>query len=241
MPPQRRTFSVNTDAMRALKRDFNKFGTQAVPHATREALNAMAFEARRVWVELLPKRMTIRSTFTRRSLQVDKARGTNMTTMAARVGSTAPYMDEQEDGGDKGKKGKHGVPIPTSSAAGQGMSARPRTRLVQVKNWMSAIHLAPRVSGIRQRRNAAALAIAQKNGTGVAFLDLGKGRSGIFRVTGRKRGLSVRMIWDLSRKRVTIPKNPTLEPSVAAARMKGADLYVAALNRQVRRNRIFGH
>jgi hypothetical protein len=232
-------FTLDKKGLKQAAKQFDK-AANAMDHARREYVNALAFEARREWLQRIENAFVLRNTFTRRSIQVDKARVAKGQAIESRVGSTAPYMDEQEDGGTKSAKGKHGTPIPTSSAAGQGMKARPRTREVTSRNRMGAIHLAGSVSGSRHRRNAAAIAIAIRRGTRVAFLDFGR-KKGIFRIIEGKKRVRVRMLWDLSQKSVTTPKTPTLGPTIRdISKAQRIRMGIDAMRNQLKRNRLLG-
>lgn len=230
---------VDLKSGKELTRHLKTFARTAVPHAARNALNSMAYEARGEYVAQAKKTLTMRNTYTVRSIQYTKARGTDMQLMQSSAGSTLPYMADREEGETKRKKGKHGVPIPTSSAAGQGMKARPRTRSVRKRFFMHAISLPSRAGGSRKRRNAAAIRLATKHG-GVAFLDLGR-RKGLFSVTGRKRGLRIRMLWDLSRSTVKTPEQPMLERAVKVMESRIVGIMERSLLEQLRRRRVFGY
>lgn len=193
----------------ALAKTLEKLRAQAVPHAVRGMLNHVAFDARREWHAQIDKAMIVRNQFTKRSIRVEKARGTHLGRMQAVVGSVLEYMAKQEFGGQERARGKRGVPIPTSSAAGMGMKARPRTRMVRARNYLSAIRLVQAVPGSKQRKNAAAIRMARARGDGVAYLDTGK-RRGLYRIPPGKRA-KPRMLYDLSRRTVNVPKRPTLQ------------------------------
>lgn len=226
------TFTLDQRQVRALADGLKAANEKAVPYAVRDALNTTAFEARKEWQSQLRAKMILRNKWTVGSLRVVKATGTALRTMQSQVGSLVPYMAVQEDGGSERAKGKHGVPIPTTTAAGQSLKAAKRTRQVTKRNWQSAIHLSGKVTGTRPRRNAVALRVALKSG-GVAFLDLGR-RKGLFRVTGSKNGKSmrIRMIWDMSRKSVLTKPHPTLGPTVKVIEGKAPAIQTAALQRQ---------
>jgi hypothetical protein len=234
------TFRADMKRVEKLAKTLESVAKKALPHAVRASLNTTAFEARKEWVGQLDKAMVLRNKFTANSLRVEKVKGIVISTMQSSVGSVAPYMAAQEFGGHEASKKKHGVPIPTTTAAGQGMKAQPRTKQVQKKNWQSAIQLRAKVTGRRGRRNAVALALAEKSG-GVAFLDLGK-RKGLFRVTRTSKGrLRVRMIWDLSKKSVTQKPRPTLEPTLRVIELRAPAFQEAALLEQFRRRKILGY
>lgn len=193
----------------ALAKQLEKLRAVAVPHAVRTMLNNVAFDARREWHEQIDKAMIVRNQYTKRSIRVEKARGTHLGRMQATVGSILEYMAKQEFGGQERARGKRGVPIPTSSAAGMSMKARPRSRMVRAANYLRAIRLVQAVPGSKQRKNAAAIRMARATGGGVAYLDTGK-RRGLYRIPPGKRA-KPRMLYDLSRRSVNVPKRPTLQ------------------------------
>lgn len=229
--------TVDTVKIALLSDALHAFAKKGVPFAARKALNDTAFLAREQWVSEMGKKLTLRNTFTARSLRVEKVKaGYNPDTMQSAVGSLAPYMAATEAGGVENKKGKHGVPRPLPVAAGQAMGASKRTKAVRRSNYLSALQVAARVSGIRQRKNAVAIAMAAKTG-GVAYLDLGKHR-GLYRITGTKRGLKVRKLYDLSKTSIRTKPHPTLEPAVAAIQSKLPRVWIDALKDQLKRNNV---
>jgi hypothetical protein len=230
--------TIDLSEFKAFAKDLDLIQKRSIPYAVRDTLNGLAFEVRKLWIAQMGKDMVLRSKWTQGSIRIDKATGATIAGMQATLGSLAPYMHTQEQGGTESAGARKGVPIPTTSAAGQAMKARPRTRQVQRKNWLSAIQLRNRVTGIRQRRNAVAIAQAAKTG-GVAFLDLGR-RKGLFRVTGTPKGrLRIRMVWDLSKRSVKIPRNPTLERTVATLAPRVAGIGQRAITEQMKRA-VFG-
>lgn len=228
--------------LRKLEKDLETFAKRALPFAVRNGLNDTAFAARKEWVGQVGKVFTLRNKWTEKSLRVEKAAGRNLETMQAKVGSTLDYMAEREQGGTQATRGKHGVPLPTSGAAGQGKRRVPRTRAVQRKNYLAAFSVQKKpVRGGRQRRNAAAIAMAARAGGGVVFLDLGKTR-GLFRVEGRKGGgLRVRMIYDLSRRTVRTKPYPTLAATLSALTPRLPAIQAEALLAELRRHKVLGY
>lgn len=226
---------------RRLERDLQTFAKTAVPHAVRNALNTQAFEARRAWADEAKDSLTLRNTFTVRSLRVEKARGTKLETMQSRVGSVAPYMGKQEIGGQETAGGKHGVTVPTPVASGEGRGARPRRRLVRRPHKMSRINLAGRgQKGSRQQRNAIALSMARRAGRKHVMLE-GRRRIGIFRISGGKR-TRIDMVWHLTRKATAkVPPNPMLQRALASTERKMPGVYERAFVEQLRRRRILGY
>jgi hypothetical protein len=238
----RQQVDVDYRGLQKLTADLEKFAKRALPFAVRNGLNDSAFEARGEWAEQAGQQMTLRNTWTTRSMQVVKASGFDVARMESRVGSTADYMGEREEGGSESASGKYGVPIPTTSAAGQGMKAAKRTRLVQRPNRLPAIHLerSARLPG-RMQRNAVAIRLALASGNRYVFMNLGK-RKGIFRVQGGKRGLRVRMIWDLTKRVVRTKPKPTLSHALRDLWLSNrlVRIQAAAVVAQLRRHRILG-
>src|SRR3569832_2144227 len=105
--------SVEIRGAKELAEDLKKVRETAVPYGMRNALNTAAFEARKVWQGEVRKAFTNRNTWTARQMAVVPA---TTSRLEARVGSTAPFMGEQETGG-----ARHGgrKPIPAPAAAGQ--------------------------------------------------------------------------------------------------------------------------
>lgn len=245
------SFSTDFRDIARYERDLKVFADRALPFANRSALNTLAFETRSESQKRIDKQFILRNTFTKRSVQVDRARGLRISEQRARVGSIAEYLETQEFGGTKRKQGKHGVPIPTTVAAGQGQSAKPRTRLPTRSNKLKNISLNRQRSNrtlSRRKRIAATIREAVDTGNRFIFLDLGRTK-GIFRVIGGRRnsknrgamvpGARLSMIHDLSEESVTIPKSPWLDPSIDRVLPNGPRIYVDALKFQLQRHRLF--
>lgn len=236
------------DLERALK-DLEIFAAKAVPFALRNALNAVAFEARRTWQLRMHQTMVLRSKWTERSALVDRAEGLETRTMFSEMGSELDYLEKQEEGFTETKSGKHGIPIPTSFAAGQ-EGAAPRTRLVSSKRWLTRLNLPKRPGAIsRQARNYAAMAAARKAGTRHVLLELRGGRIGIFEMSGGlgnvqhgRQSATLKMIWDLSHSAITVDRNPTLSRAVKFVTEKKAEgIAERELMKQLKLHRIFDY
>jgi len=231
---------VEMRGLEKFRADLGKFAKKALPAAARGSLNTLAFDARREWAQQVGRKFILRNKFTVNSLRIEKAQGFNIATMESKVGSVAGYMEEQEEGSTRTARGKHGVAIPTSSAAGMAKRAT-RTKQVQKKNYLTAIQLAAKVRGIRQRRNAVAIRKASSIG-GVAFLDLGQGRSGLFRVKQTSKGrFTVRMIYDLSKKSVTLKATPTLQLTLKVIEPRVPRILGDELLKQAKRFHVVGY
>lgn len=219
------------DHLRLALEGLNRRG---LPHAGRNALNAAAFEARKEWQRQIADAMILRNKWTERSIRVRKARGINLHTMEATVGSVADYMQIQEGGGTEVKSGRHGVPIPTTVASGEGRNASVRRRLVRRPNRLPNINLAPRISGNRKQRNAATISMARRSGRKHVFLELERTK-GLFLLAGGKRKPRVEMVWNLSRPSVRIPGTHTLSKTIRAMRPRTAAIVRKAVIAQIER------
>jgi hypothetical protein len=228
--------------LRKLEEHLVTFKKKALPFAVSAGLNSTAFTARKEWVGQMERTFTLRNKYTTRSLRVVKspARRT-IESMSSRVGSPLAYLGERERGSTKSKRGKHGVAIPTAAASAQGKGSK-RTRSIRRTNYLSALNVGKGAStrkGARGRgqRNAASIAIASRKGGGVVYLDLGR-RKGLFRVEGRKKGIRIRMLYDLTRSTVTTRAMPTLGRTLAAIEPRLPRIQRDALLSELRRHRI---
>ena len=237
-----------------LGRDLTDFERKAVPYATRQVLNDLAFDSRRKAQTRIANQFVNRNRFTQQSVRVERAQGLNVRTMESRVGSVADYADEMEQGGTKRAKGKSGTPIPTAYASGQ--SGQPATRLPRRANKLSAIHLkGGKIKAANEKQKLLIMVnLAVETGERFIFTKIGK-RVGIYRVVGgvtgqRKtckgvrgsgwpKGARLRMVWDLSHKSVPIPRNPWLLPAVNDAAPLAVEGYRRALTEQVARYQLF--
>ncbi len=225
--------TIDLSQVAKLAKTLDALNRKGLPFAVRKGLNETAFEARKQWKEQLGKTLTLRNTWTERSLRVDKvAAGYDVGSMQSKVGSTAPYMAEQEFGGSKAKKGRHGVPIPTAVAAGQDKGAQ-RTKAVRKRNYLSALSVTKRAGVGRKQQNAIAVKTAAKTG-GVVFLDLGR-RQGLFRVTGGAKRPRISMLYNLSKTVVVTPPHATLGPAIKVIEPKLASIHAKALQEQIDR------
>lgn len=228
----------NVKDVKQYESDLKTFAGRAYPFATKSTINQAAFEARLAGQENLRNNLTLRNKFTERSVQVEKARTLNVRNQAAIVGGTVDYLETQEFGGTaSGKTGNQ--PIATGYSAGQ-EGDQPRTRLPRKAHKMRSIQLRhkARKAVSRKQRNLIVVRQAAKGGDKFVFLDLGR-RQGIFRVLGGVRRTRVKMVWDLSRKTVRIPRNPWLEPATRKVETQIPALYAQALAFQLDRFGLF--
>lgn len=233
-------FVINSNDVRKLEDDLKTFASKSIPFATRKTLNDSAFAARAIAQADVRQSMVNRNKFTAQSIQVDMVKTLQVSRQEAIVGSIAGYMEDQEFGATKRKSGKEGVQIATSYSAGQGEGGRPRTRLPRKANSMAAIQLSKRrkKGGSRKQQNLVAIKQAAATGRKFVFLDLGKSK-GIFKVTGGKRRPKIKMVHDMSRESVVVPKDPWLAPAFNEALRMQPAFYADALRFQARKHNLF--
>lgn len=222
-------FSVNDRDVKRLERRLKNINERAIPFATKETINKMAFGSQKLARQEIQQRMILRNKYTVSSVRVDQARGLYIPGQVARMGSTADYMDEQEFGGSKKRKTGRSVSIPTSFAAGQ-RGARPRTKLPRKAFQMAQIMLRKGVKRGSNPKQQNAINIATSLG-GFTYLQLGR-RKGIFKID--KKG-NPTMVHDLSRASVRIPALKWMKPSVDSIVRRRGEFYAQALNFQLSR------
>ena len=233
-------FGVDNRDIKKMERDLKTLAEDAFPFATRKTVNDAAFQTQRIARVDVKNGMVNRNRFTVQSIRVDQARTLQISRQEAVVGSIADYMEDQEFGAVKSKSGKEGVAIATSYSAGQGENTQPRTRLPRKPNKMANIQLQRRRKKGTSRKQQNLVAIKQAAATGrrYVFLDLGRTK-GIFKVTGGKRRPKIKMVHDMSRQSVVIPKNPWLKPAFDEATRMLPAFYGDALRFQLRRRNLF--
>lgn len=224
------------------ERTLRLFAAKAQPHAVRGMLNTAAFQTQKEARNTIKSRMVIRARGkfgAVGSVLVNRTVGLNVRTMRSATGSIAGYMADQEFGGSKATKGKRGVPIPTTSASGEGRGARPRRRVPRRGRALRNIRLSSRRNNpkggalSRNRKAFIAVKLAQQKGDEFVFLDLQRA-PGIYRVT--RQGIN--LIYETKRTSVTIPRNPWLKPSVDKVRPRMPAIWQKELKRQLLRRGI---
>lgn len=220
--------------------DLKKMKRSAYPKATRNALNQAAFSAQRIARHDVSRSMTLRNKFTHRTIQVDKAKSLNPRNQMSVVGSTVDYMETQEFGGGKTRQGKIGISLPTSYASGEGETATPRKKVPRRPNQISNIKLSTRRvrARTRKRRNIAKVREARSSSNRFVFLRLRRSK-GIFKVVGGKRNPKIKMIHNLSKTDVRIPKNPWLKPAMVKAQKLMPSFFRDSLKSEINKLSLF--
>lgn len=222
-------FTIDTRDIKKLQRELKFFGDKLYPKIQGAALNKAAFETRQKYVKGARRKFTLRNKFTERTIQFDKVRGLNPLSQESVVGSTADYMLDQEFGATLSKTGKHGVDIPTSSASGEGLSARPRRKVVRWANLRGSITLQRRRIKAKSKKQyiVASIKAVAKQGGRNKFLYLPFDRHpGIYKVVGGKRRPRIVLIHDFSRPSVVIQPRRPLKQAVDAIRPRLPGFFV---------------
>lgn len=242
-------FDISSPGTIKLERDLERFKEQAIPFAVRNTLNRAAFGTQGRGKAKVRSDMVLRNSFTEKSIQVERARGLNVAIMEAAVGSTLDYMEDQEFGTTKVSGGKRGVPLPTTTASGEGMGAQPRRKLPRAANRLGRIQLGSQTGkGFKSKRQEIFLRVRETVRAGHKFLYLDTGRKqAIYQVKGRGRvdkqgritGIRMRMVYDLTRRSVNIPKSPWLKPSFDGMLREIPKIYERSLVFQLKRHNLF--
>ena len=146
-------------------------------------------------------------------------------------------MHDQEFGVTKTSKGKHGVPVPTSFASGEGLKKNPRRKVPIQEYRRKNIRLGKnRFSSLpRARKNAALVKDAAAKNDKFIYMETQR-RKGIFIVEGSAANTKVRMIWDLTKRSRSIPATPWLLPASRDALKIQPRIYKRALIKQLRKH-----
>ena len=211
-----------------LERILADMRAKAVPFAQRNTINDMAFDASRQAKAGIKSQFVNRSTWTQRSIRVERARTTSD---YAEVGSTEAYMLKQERGGTGEKYN------PTGNTTGESPRVRVRRKAVRPSMWINKLN-ATRGRGRFQTRaqaNVAALKEAKASGQRFVVMDRGGGRRGLYRVLGTKKKPKSRLLYRLRNTPNVIKPKPWLAPATQQAQGKGPSYYFANMRKEIRR------
>jgi len=239
------TIKMDKAPLEYLENELDKFGKHTMPYAIRDTLNTMAYETSRVAKKNADRLFVMRNTFTARSIQFERAKSLDMRRMESAAGSLQTYMREQEEGFTRCKSGKHGVPVPTSYAAGQ-QGARPRTKPVRRANWMARLKVARARRRAQTRGQDIVLAVQTAVATGQRVVFLPLRHPGLYRVLGGRRtergwpkGAKLKMLYSLEDSTITTEPRRWLEPAAKLVISKREEYYRKAVLRQIEINRQF--
>lgn len=233
------SFSMDMSIFKEDARKLRLFSDKALPAAVEYTLNELAVQTWKRSKRDLKDNFTLRNTWTARNMAFEKvAPGRrDISRMKSMAGSRLEYMREQQEGVTKSARGKHGVPIPTTSAAGEGQGRTRRKRVLR-KHYMSNLKMA-QGAFVRAKRSAWSsklvlpfvIAIARKMRKRFIYWESPRGKRGIFQIDGDR----LNMIYDLSEKRVTSSPRPWLADATDKVTPMFRKLYGKALFFQLRK------
>ncbi len=233
-------FSIKTKKIRDLENQLYMVAEKAVPYATRNTVNNAAFLGMRLSKTRIAKSLTLRNKWTEKSIRVNPTRTLNVSRQMALLGSTEDYMEDQEFGAIKRRKGKIGVPLATGESSGEGDTPTPRKRLPRGKNKLRKIRLSRRRAQGKTKKQKTLIRVREAIKTGNRYVYLDTGRTkGVFRVKGgtkkNPQNAVVRMLYSLNESSVRIPRDPWLYPSVERTKAFIPDIYTRSLKFQLKR------
>ena len=239
-------FNADTDEIKKLEADLKRYAKEAFPFATLDTLNRAVMGAQHQIRQHLGRRFTIRNQWTKGSIQFRKARGLDVDSQSAQIGSIQEYMAEQEEGFSRRAKGKHGVPVPTSAAAGQ-PGAKPRTKTLRKAMKLANISLAKhRGLGVnRKQRNVRQVQEAIATKKRFVFLQFKKTK-GIYKVIGGSKktkrgwpkGATLRLVWTMTHRIITTKKHIWFGPEIDKIEKRMPEMYRRALTKQLKRLKV---
>jgi hypothetical protein len=207
--------------------DFEKASTIAV----KNTLNMQAFLARKNYKANVSRDFTERNTFTQRSIRVDKVEQLTIDKMESKVGSTAPYMENQEIG--KSKTSKRGSRLAIGERAARGNNRSPIEKqyyLNKMKNKNMVSGAFKKSYSSRKARNVARMAVAFekkkfiKNSDGIYIVRNFKTKN------GRVRAKMARL-YNLTKKSVKIKPTHHLQDAIKKPITDGPNIYKSQIKK----------
>lgn len=224
---------VDTHQIDDLARRLKYEAPKALAYAAKNILNRAAFEARKQWQREMESTFTLRNKWTKGSIRVEKVQGLNVRSMQSRVGSLADYMQIQEESGTI-RGGPQGYRYPSKFVKPAGKVTKHRFRMKRLK----LNH--PKLEQFASTRQKIAVAsrMAYASGHKFLFLDISPSSKGMYQLMGAKRRPKMRLLWDMRRGSVEIPRHATLEPTVAKVKRRMPRYAAAELLKQLKRARL---
>lgn len=241
--------SVDTEEVKELVHDLKKISERAYPYAVRQALNESACAGRKFAARIIGDKMIERNKWTRGSVRVDKVRTLRVASQEASFGSIEKYMIDQEYGGVRRARRKHGAPIPTSYSAGQGTASR-RTKVPRKPNRLPQIKLMKKsfasLGKNSKQRMVVAMQLAVQAERKFVYLEPGSKSKGIYKIIGGKKepkrgwpkGARIKMVHSLEFRSVRIPPTKWIGPAFSLAYLRMDERFERALRWQLERYRV---
>lgn len=199
---------------KGLSRGFGDFKT-ANKIAVRNTLNTAAALTRRNAINKVKKEFTLRNTFTVRSIQFEKVQSNTISKMVSRAGALerASYMDTQETGGRRARKGSvTAIPQKNSRMGSSSSRIVSKARYISkiqpriIKGSHSKVMPSHRAYGVSQMAMAYKKKMFLKRRNNIYFVESFVSRNG--RVRARLKHL-----YNIQEKPLNIKKEKWLEPS----------------------------
>lgn len=233
------SFSMDMSIFKSDARKLQLLSDEALPAAVEYTLNELAVQTWKRSKRDLKDNFTLRNTWTARNMAFGKVTPgrRDISQMRSMAGSRLEYMREQQEGVKNDARGKHGVPIPTTSATGEGQGRTRRKRVLR-KHYMSNLRMA-QGAFMKAKRSArsskqvlpALVSIARKMRKRFIYWESPGGKRGIFQIDGDR----LNMIYDLSEKRITSIPRPWLEEATDKVTPMFRKIYGKALFFQLRK------
>ncbi len=237
---------VDTGDFERFAKRLDQLNKRGMPHAMRNALNGIAFEAQVTWRKEIEQRLVIRAKgFTTRSIRVERAKGIDVKTMRSVVGSDSEYMGGVEGGTTMHSKGKLGKPVPTGFASGEDGSRVPKRLPISGRRMKNIQVLDERIGKSDKQRRFLAMHLAAKRGVKFAIAKKPGGDGlGIYQLLGKQRKtkqgktdtLRPTMVWDLSRKSIQKKPHPTLQPALGRMQRVAPRILAREVKKQIMRH-----
>lgn len=229
------------DAKRVLLQSKNALG-----EAVRYTLDRMAYQAYASSKRALKGQFTIRNTWTSRNMAFVKVEPTarRIDEMQSEAGSRLEYMEAQQEGSKHRAKGKHGVPIPTTHASGEG-AAKQRKKRVQKRFYLSRLKIGKGLyadakaaaAGDRKQHYAIMLSMARKRRLKFVYWESARGTKGLYKIRDprNREDWAIEMVYDLSQRMTSAKPRDWLTPAADKATESLRKTFGAALSFQMRK------
>lgn len=210
------------------------FTRHGYPNAVKRTVNKAADRTRDLGKKVVAGKMTLRNRWVAGSIRSEWTKSNRVSSMASVVGSAGRELERQEFGATVRGKGKT-KSIVTAEGTREGESAQPRKGLLRPR--LGKLNLRKSKRGLRrmnkrQRALVTIKTLGSQSRNDIFYLNLGQ-RQGFFRMDGGK----LKMVVDLSRRSVRVPRNPWLLPTTRKIQKHVPGIYRRELRDQMRRAR----
>jgi hypothetical protein len=219
------------------KNDLEKYGkalirmrAKAFPFAMLKANNLLG---QRMWVEWkkeVRKTMTTRNRWTKRSIKLIRSRRPVIDGMRVIVGSRAPYMKTNEEGGTV--KAEHGQRYGMGSPTLKARTGGSYSGLVAGAKKIKRANVKARHGSSRKQRNAIQIKQARKNRKNFALIEKSSGGFLFMQAKGKGKRSKLNTLFSL-RKTVKVPRNPMMQRALKKTLKYQKSYTLSALKREI--------